>query len=592
MNLLLKYACGLGLICSCSILCGSQPDTDIGTSNRVNELQLPDSYGKMQSVGQLRGTEITVFAFIGTECPLAKLYGPRLQTLAQRFSTSGVRFLGVASNVQDSLTEVTNYANRAGITFPVLMDTEQTLAELLKATRTPEIVVLDASGKIAYRGRVDDQYAISVAKLKPAREDLAEALQSLVDGTQPKVSQTTAVGCFIGRKRSVTPHGEITYSKHIAPIFNSRCLECHRTDQIAPFPLESFADTAGWGATIAEVIREERMPPWNANPEVGHFRNDVRLTADEKRLILTWIENGCPEGDPKDLPPAPTFAKGWRMAEPDLVIHVREKPFDVPATGVVEYQYFEVDPGFTEDKYVVATEARPGNPAVVHHIIAFLKVPGQKDVSLGKMLIGYAPGTSPLIFPEGSAMRIPAGSKILFEMHYTPNGVAQSDHSYVGLKFTDASSVRNEVVGLEAVNPKFKIPANAESHTVTAKERFQEEITLLSLTPHMHLRGKAFRYDAVYPDGTTETLLDVPKYDFNWQLRYEFAEPKVMPKGTVVTCTAIFDNSSSNANNPDPAKEVTWGQQSWEEMMIGFFTGVRTVEKPAAESETGAGGGE
>jgi hypothetical protein len=263
------------------------------------------------------------------------------------------------------------------------------------------------------------------------------------------------------------------------------------------------------------------------------------------------------------------------MPEPDLVLHVRDEAFDVPATGVVDYQYFKVDPGFTEDKYVVAAEARPDNAAVVHHIIAFLVVPGQKDINLGKMLIGYAPGTSPLVFPEGSAMRVPAGSKILFEVHYTPNGSPQTDRSYIGLKFTDGSKIKREVVGLEALNEKLRIPPHASDYQVTAEQRFNDDVTLLSLTPHMHLRGKAFRYDATYPDGTTETLLDVPKYDFNWQLRYEFAEPKLMPKGTIVKCTAAYDNSVSNPNNPDPTKQIRWGQQSWDEMMIGFFTGTK-----------------
>lgn len=563
---------GLASISSC---CCAADAIDL--NSRLDTINLPDCYGKTQSLKQLRGGGIVVFAFVGTECPLAKLYGPRLQALSQRFADSGVRFVGVAANVQDTLSEVVAWADRAGIQFPVLMDSEQTLADLLSAVRTPEVVVLDGAGNTRYQGRIDDQYGIGIARLQPMHEDLAVALQSLIDGAVPAVTSTPSVGCQIGRRKSVPPHGEITFSRHIAPIFHARCLECHRADQIAPFPLTSYADTAGWEATIAEVIRDDRMPPWNANPAFGHFRNDVRLSAEEKRLILQWIENGCPEGAAEDLPEAPLFASGWRMPEPDLVIHVRDQPYQVPAVGVVDYQYFQVDPGFQEDTFVTAAEARPGNAAVVHHIIAFLQIPGQKDVSLGKMLIGYAPGTSPLIFPPGAAMRVPAGSKILFEMHYTPNGTAQSDRSYIGLKLTDASHVRHEVVGLEAINQKFQIPAHASSHVVIAKEKFREEITLLSLTPHMHLRGKAFRYDALWPDGTSETLLDVPRYDFNWQLRYEFAEPRVIPPGTVVTCTATFDNSSSNPNNPDPTQVVTWGQQSWEEMMIGFFTGIRTT---------------
>jgi len=359
-------------------------------------------------------------------------------------------------------------------------------------------------------------------------------------------------------------------------------MECHRPGEIAPFTLTSYADTVGWEATIAEVVREERMPPWNANPEFGHFKNDARLSADEKQLIREWIGNGCPEGDPADLPIPPQFVTGWRMPQPDMIIPVRDEPFTVPATGVVDYQYLRVDPKFTEDKYVVAAEARPGNPAVVHHIIAFLMLPGQTEVSLGKMLIGYAPGTSPLIFPEGAAMKVPAGTQIIFELHYTPNGSEQTDISNIGLKFIDAAHVVNEVVGLEAINQKLSIPPGAAAHQVVSREKFREDITLLSLTPHMHLRGKSFRYEAAFPDGTSEVLLDVPNYDFNWQLRYEFSEPRLIPKGTVVTCRAEFDNSAGNLNNPDPTREVGWGQQSWDEMMIGFFTGMKPAQPPAA----------
>lgn len=557
-------------------------DPQLTTS--LDRLQLRDCYGQQRALQELRGGRLLVVAFLGTECPLAQLYAPRLQALCERFAAQDVRFVGVCSNVQDSLTEVAQYVARGGLQFPVLLDQEQKLADLLQARRTPEVVVVDAAGRIRYRGRIDDQYGIGIAKLKPGREELASALDSLTAGREPEVARTDSVGCIIGRRNPVTPRGEITYTKHIAPIFNARCRECHREKQIAPFPLTAYSDTVGWEETIAEVVRDERMPPWNASPDIGHFRNDARLTADEKRLILTWIENGCPEGAAADLPPAPVFASGWRMPEPDQVIHVRDEPFAVPATGVVEYQYFQVDPGFTEDKFVVAAEARPGNPSVVHHIIAFLQVPGQKQITLGRMLIGYAPGTSPLVFPEGAAMRVPAGSRILFEMHYTPNGSPQSDNSYIGLKFVDASQVRQEVVGLEALNQKLEIPAGAGQHVVTAQERFREDITLLSLTPHMHLRGKAFRYTARYPDGTEEVLLDVPRYDFNWQLRYEFAEPKLMPRGTVMTCTATFDNSSANPNNPDPTQVVRWGQQSWEEMMIGFMTGVRPPAPVTAEA--------
>jgi thiol-disulfide isomerase/thioredoxin len=567
----------LATVCAVSGTCliqASSSGSDL--SRQLQDLELHDCRGAVRRGAELPDAKPVVVAFLGTECPLAKLYGPKLQALSEKFA-GDVVFVGVCSNVQDSPTEVVTYSNKAGITFPMLMDPEQKLADLLHAKRTPEVIVLDASRKIAYCGRIDDQFGISVVRQSATRDDLTEALTSLIAGRTPEIAETKATGCLIGRSRRTEPHGEITYTKHVAPILNQHCAECHRAGEIAPFPLTTYQETIGWDAMIAEVVSEGRMPPWNANPEFGHFRNDSRLSSEEKQTLLTWIQNGCPEGDASDLPPAPQFVKGWRMPEPDQVIHVRTEPFSVPATGVVDYQYFQVDLNFTEDRYVTAAEARPGNPAVVHHIIAFLKVPGQDDVSLGRMLIGYAPGTSPLVFPEGSAMKVPAGSKILFEMHYTPNGTAQTDLSYIGLKFTDKDNVKQEVVGLEAINSKFRIPPAAADHEVKASEQIREDLTLLSLTPHMHLRGKAFRYEATFPDGTSEVLLDVPKYDFNWQLRYELTEPRLLPKGTVIACTATFDNSASNPNNPDPSKTIRWGQQSWDEMMIGFLTTVRPM---------------
>ena len=559
-----------------------QPDiSQNDLSQAFEKNSLPDCFGKRFELKELHSAPIVVVAFVGTECPLAKLYGPRLQELSVRYAEQGVRFVGVCSNVQDSLTDIVAYRNKAGITFPMLIDSQQELADLLQAQRTPEIVILNRDRTVQYHGRIDDQYGIGVTREKPQQELAALAIDALLAGKSLEVAATDAVGCLIGRHRKIVPHGDITYSKHIAQIFNARCMECHRPGEIAPFSLTSFADTVGWEATIAEVVSEERMPPWNANPEFGHFKNDARLSADEKNLIRQWIKNGCPKGNPADLPTPPEFVTGWRMSQPDMIIPVRDEAFTVPATGVVDYQYLRVDPKFTEDKYVVAAEARPGNPAVVHHIIAFLMLPGQTEVTLGKMLIGYAPGTSPLIFPEGAAMKVPAGTQIIFEMHYTPNGTEQTDISNIGLKFIDASKVVHEVVGLEAVNHKLRIPPGAAAHLVVSSEKFREDITLLSLTPHMHLRGKSFRYEAVFPDGKSEILLDVPKYDFNWQLRYEFSEPRLIPKGTVVTCRAEFDNSDGNLNNPDPTREVGWGQQSWDEMMIGFFTGMKPVQ-PAA----------
>ncbi len=547
---------------------------------KVEKFRLKDGYGQEHALADVH-SDLVVVAFLGTECPLAKLYAPRLESLKQRFAQRGVTFLGINANVQDLPTELVAYAQRHQLTFPILKDLGNRVADVFGAKRTPEVFVLDRDRIVRYHGRIDDQYAVGVQRLEVQREDLAEALEELLAGKPVSVAETKAPGCFIGRVRKTPPQGEITYAEHIAPIFNARCVECHRPGQIAPFSLTSYAAAEGWGDTIAEVIEDERMPPWGASPAHGKFANDTRLSDAEKETILTWIENGMPQGDLSKLPPKPQFAEGWRIPEPDQVVYMDDKPFTVPAEGVVDYQYFEVDPGFTEDKYIWAAEARPDNLAVVHHIIVYIVPPGAEKRNFGKhgIIDGYAPGNQPLVLPEGVARFVPAGSKFLFEMHYTPNGSVQKDRSYVGFKFLPKDQVKKRLFGGAAMNRKFRIPAGESDHEVVAEKTIKHDVMLLSLTPHMHVRGKSFRYKAFYPDGKSEILLDVPRYDFNWQFTYNLAEPKRLPRGTKIFCTAKFDNSEDNPFNPDPNRVVEWGDQSWEEMMIGFYS-VVAADKP------------
>ncbi|MEZ6063348.1 MAG: redoxin domain-containing protein [Planctomycetaceae bacterium] len=553
----------------------------------IADFSLQTHRGQRTSLNDFADRKLIVIAFLGTQCPLAKLYGPRLAELHGEYSDRGVAFVGINSNTQDSITEITAYVNRHEIPFPVLKDPGNRVADQFGAERTPEVFVLDQNRKVRYRGRIDDQYLVGLSRDRVRRRDLAIAIEELLSGNEASVTETEAIGCHIGRIQKVEPTGDVTYANQISRIFNSRCLECHRDGQIAPFSLAGYADTIGWEDTILEVIADNRMPPWYANPDHGTFRNDARLSDDEKQLIRTWVENGMPEGDPSQLPDPPEFATGWRMPQPDQVIAMSDEAFTVPATGVVNYQYFSVDPGWTEDKFVTAAEARPDNFGVVHHIIAYAIPPGDEEERKKQrtMLVGYAPGATPNVLDDGIAMYIPAGSTLLFEMHYTPNGSQQSDRSHIGLKFTEKKNVRKLLQGRVAMEADFEIPAGASNHEVTAEYRARRDELLLCMTPHMHVRGRSFRFEAFYPDGGQEILLDVPKYDFNWQLNYRLSEPKLLPKGTRILCTAAFDNSDANPVNPDPGRSVRWGDQSWEEMMIGFLD---VVEPDAAASASSA----
>jgi hypothetical protein len=341
---------------------------------------------------------------------------------------------------------------------------------------------------------------------------------------------------------------------------------------------------------IREVVHENRMPPWHASPEYGRFLNDRHLSAQEKALIDQWVAAGAPEGDPADLPQPREFVTGWQLPrEPDFVMPIVAEPFEVPAEGTAKYQYFQIDPQFTEDKWVKAVEIQPGNRAVVHHILMFALPAGSERSTFPGGASGYdgafVPGLRTIPYPEGMAKRIPAGSSLVFQVHYTPIGSVQHDQSRVGMLFVDPEEVEYEVRSISAVNSDLKISPYEADYRAEAKSRMmRSDVQLVELNAHMHLRGDAFRYEALYPDGTSEILLDIPQYDFNWQTAYRLVEPKPLPQGTRIHCVAHFDNSAENLSNPDPSATVRWGEQTWDEMLIGYFD----IAIPKADAEHGS----
>lgn len=541
----------------------------------VADFRLPDHTGKEHALKDLADHDLVVVAFLGTECPLAKLYAGRLQTIADDYAKRGVAVVAVMSNAQDSLAKIAAFERQYKITYPVLKDRRNEVADQFGAERTSQVFLLDRQRAIRYRGRVDDQYLVGIVRAKPTRADLQIAIDELLAGKSVSIPQTDALGCIIGRAHKPTDSSPVTYSRDIAPILQARCVECHRAGEIGPFDLSSYEESAGWGEMITEVVRKQRMPPWHANPKHGSFANDRSMPAAEKELLYKWVENGCPQGDPADLPKPRHFTEGWQLPrQPDLVLSMQE-PFTVAADAGSEgvpYQYFHVPTNFTEDKWIEASEVQPGNRSVVHHTIVYVAPPGANGRPDWIFLAAYVPGLRYEPLPEHSAKRIPAGSTLIFEMHYTPNGSEQTDTTKLGLLFADVDQVDKEVITTEIGNEQLAIPPGADNHVVTATSRLTtKEVTLLSLSPHMHLRGKAFRYELVLPTGEREVLLDVPAYDFNWQTRYALSEPRRVPAGSVIHCRAVYDNSTANLANPDPTKTVHWGDQSWDEMMLGFF---------------------
>ncbi|QDS97393.1 redoxin domain-containing protein [Adhaeretor mobilis] len=538
----------------------------------IEDFTLNDSLGAKHSFGAWKEKRAIVVVFLGTECPLAKLYGKRLAKMNREYAKQGVQFVGINSNRQDTLQELAVYGKKHKIEFPLLKDPGGKVAQQFCATRTPEAFLLDGDGKIHYQGRIDDQYGVGTARNEPRVAELQEALDAMLAGEPIKKPHTQAVGCLISMPLDVEPTGEVTYSKQISRILQKHCVSCHRQGQIAPFALENYDDASAWAETMLEVIDNRRMPPWHANPKHGDFLNDARMPDEEKELFRSWVTNGLPEGDAGDLPEPPKFAEGWQIPEPDVVYQMPE-PFMVPATGVVDYQHFYFDPKFKEDKWISGAEARPGNPEVVHHIILFYVPPDQKrhrpEDALFNLIAGFAPGMPAVKGRPGHAMRIPAGSKLVFQVHYTPNGTRQSDISEAGLLFAEPSDVKKEIFVKAGLNFRFLIPPGDPDYVVKANYKLPEEMLLYTLAPHMHYRGKSFRFTASYPDGKQEVLLDVPNYDFNWQNVYMLKEAKQLPAGTSIDMVAHFDNSAENPLNPDPSARVHWGDQTWQEMMLG-----------------------
>ncbi len=389
---------------------------------------------------------------------------------------------------------------------------------------------------------------------------------------------------------SAAPKSSVTFSKDVAPVLQKNCQGCHRPGEAAPFSLLTYQDARPWAKAMKQAVLSQKMPPWFADPRYGHFRNDRSMSQADRDTLVSWVDAGAPEGDPKDLPKPLSFVDGWNIGKPDMVLEMPQS-FQIPASGTVEYQYVILPYKFTEDRWVSASEVRPGNRALVHHVIAYIREPnskwgrdrqpgeifvpevnkkGERQGVSGDMLSGFAPGLPPIQMEPGQARLVKAGSDVVLQLHYTANGKPGEDRTKVGMIFAKEPP-KERVMTLGASTRDFTIPPGDPNYRVDAEFELAHEAKLVAMLPHMHFRGKDFEYRLVFPTGETQTILSVPHYDFNWQLWYETMSNVVLPKGTKISCTAHYDNSPNNKYNPDPTKAVKWGDQTWEEMMIGFF---------------------
>ena len=483
----------------------------------------------------------------------------RFNAAGSAYRSRGVEFLMIgAANAADRAAVAQEMA-RLGGEVPVLLDEAGIIGSALGFERAGEVLIVKTDGwELAWRG---------------GTAGMSQALDAVLAGETPSRQPEGAAGCELETPLSASPAASISYARDIAPILLNNCVACHRQNGIGPWQMTSYDMVRGFAPMIREVIRTRRMPPWHADPAHGDFVNDRSLSAQEVQTLVQWVEAGAPRGDgPDPLMQQPQDWPEWGLGEPDLVLDI--PPYDVPASGVVDYQYQTVENPLDRDVWVRATEILPGDRQALHHVITRFHVPEARKPSArgfgrrGGGLGGYVPGAVAREYPEGTGTLLPAGARLVFQMHYTPYGKAATDRSRFGLYFHDEQP-RHSLGSMVLLNTDIRIPPHAKAHSESQSQVLKRDALVYSLLPHAHYRGKASNFVAHYPDGAEEMLLSVPAYDFNWQTSYVLREPKALPAGTRIVHTTTWDNSAQNPANPDPSREVPWGRQSWDEMLFG-----------------------
>ncbi len=553
---------------------GSAQALDPG--ERVDNFRLLDHTGASHELYYLSDAKAIVLLVQGNGCGIVRQALPALKEVRERYHGRGVQFLLLNSNLQDDRDSIAREAAEFGIDFPILVDETQIVGESMGLIRTAEVLVVDpANWRLVYRGPVDDRLAYGARKPAAQKQYLADALDSLFAGLPVGAARVEAMGCLVNfpERERREAHSRISYAERIAPLLIDKCVACHRQGGIGPWAMTSYEMVRGFAPMIREVVRTGRMPPWHADPHYGSFVGDRSLTNEETRALVHWIEAGAPRGGGSD--PLAVVDKSWSewtLGKPDLVVEV--PAYEVPATGVVAYQYPYADNPLGRDVWIRAIEILPGNRSVVHHVLAGIDDPenGERRQIRGQIgeLGGYAPGKNAALYPPDTGILLRKQARFRFQMHYTPNGKAITDVTRVGYYFHDKPPKHALEMSM-IMDSSLEIPANAKAHSQSLEEVFERDVMLYSLLPHAHLRGKSAKFTAHYPDGRQEILLSVPKYDFNWQPLYVLNPSKFIPAGTRVVLDITWDNSAQNPANPDPNQIVRWGDQTWEEMNVGWF---------------------
>jgi peroxiredoxin/mono/diheme cytochrome c family protein len=573
---------------------------------------LPTSDGSQRDLAELRGEKATVLVFNSIHCPISRGYTPTLNNLAEKYAERGVRIVALNPNAGQSLREMETHRREFDFQFPLLKDAGGKIARQLGVKACPEVCLFDGQGKLRYQGRIDDRYIRRGASAVDARsDDLKNALADVLAGKAVRLPRTETLGCPVDfpSEPAAEPGKtyQVDYSRHVSRILRRHCQECHREGGIGPFQLTQYQHAVTWADDIRTFTAEGDMPPWKAESGFGDFVDPRVMPQKDIDTIAKWVELGCPEGDPKELPPPRTFRSGWRLGEPDLVLQP-SKSYTVSADGSDEYRCFVMPTDFDEDRFVVAAEVLPGNASVVHHVILFLDQHGEAarlakaDPAAGYVtsggypgfvpdgnLGGWAPGNTPDRLPDGMARVLSKGADVVMQVHYHKTGKVEEDRTRIGLHFA-RKPVNRAVLSLAVLPPEgplggMRIPAGAENHEVRTSLVMPVDMIGLAVTPHMHLLGKDMKVTATLPDGKLRPLVWVRNWDFNWQESYQFIEPIELPRGTRIDLTAHFDNSEKNPYNPHrPPQDVSWGEETTDEMCIAFLE-VASKKKAARQED-------
>lgn len=562
--------------------------------------RVTDVTGHHHRIGVSTGkVQPAVLVFLDTACPVATRYVPTLNDLHAEAEARGVALYGVLSSPDIAWQASADFVDDFGIAFPVILDSAGDLALRLGPRVMSESFAISTADRIVYRGRIDDRFA-TVGKLRTriTSHDLRAVIEALAGGSQPEPYATEAVGCFHHDWSRAGANGtgldEVTYNRHIAPLLEANCVECHRQGGIAPFSLEGYDNAKRWHRMVAFMTGERLMPPWRAVPGFGAFRDARRLSDRQTALLASWSENGARRGDAGDaMPVSVRSSSKWRLGEPDLVLRMPE-PFDVPADGDDIYRYFVIPSGFIEDKVVVALEFSPGNAKVVHHANYLMDYSGAaraedaKDAEPGFSVFGtggfldynawgiggWTPGADPYVLDEGLGMWLPQGGDLVLEVHYHLNGKATIDRSELGLYFAK-EPVSRYVDGVVIGTQDLRIPPGAENYWRRFSMTVPSGMTLTDVTPHMHFLGREFIAIATLPDGSETPLIRIADWDFRWQNTFAYREPVHLPAGSRIDAWVRYDNSADNPQNPALQPEiVTWGWETTDEMSelwIGFI---------------------